>query len=444
MRNSWLIARRELKERIGARSFLLFSIFGPLLILVGAYLLFAFGGEGKQLWNVLISDPTGIMDSKILANEDKSITYSFANDYIELEEFRDAKQFQPFDAMIEINEKVLSNKTAFIFFREKPSVRMQTRLQFHIERRLEEVMVAEFTNLSVSAFRKIKQPLNIAFRNAYDPLDEASDLRGWVGFFFGAVIFLFIFLFGMTILRSVTLEKSNRIIEVLLASVRPNQLMAGKIIGIGIAAFIQFAIWIVVIGFGLYFLRETLFPDLLDAANMNVAQMTEEVKQQTNDYFFATKEYNEFVDLVYERVQFGTMTAYFLLFFVVGYLFYGAFFAAIGATSGSESDGQQFILPIIFILCFALYAGYFALENPESSLVTFFHYLPFTSPVVVMVKLSQGYAPGQGYQLFLSLFILLISAIFVLLIAGRLYKNGILQYGHRIKLSLMWKWLKKM
>jgi ABC-2 type transport system permease protein len=220
--------------------------------------------------------------------------------------------------------------------------------------------------------------------------------------------------------------------------------MAGKIIGIGIAAFIQFAIWIVVIGVGLYFLRETLFPDLLDAANMNIAQMTEEVKQQTNDYFFAAKEYNEFVDLVYERVQFGTMTAYFLLFFVVGYLFYGAFFAAIGATSGSESDGQQFILPIIFILCFALYAGYFALENPESSLVTFFHYLPFTSPVVVMVKLSQGYAPGQGYQLFLSLFILLISSIFVLLIAGRLYKNGILQYGHRIKLSLMWKWLKKM
>ena len=444
MRNSWLIARRELKERISARSFLLFSIFGPILILVGAYLLFAFGGEGKQRWNVLISDPTGIMDAKILANEDKSITYSFANDYIELEEFRDAKQFQPFDAMIEINEKVLSNKTAFIFFREKPSVRMQTRLQFHIERRLEEVMVAEFTNLSVAAFRKIKQPLNIAFRNAYDPLDEASDLRGWVGFFFGAVIFLFIFLFGMTILRSVTLEKSNRIIEVLLASVRPNQLMAGKIIGIGIAAFIQFAIWIVVIGVGLYFLRETLFPDLLDAANMNVAQMTEEVKQQTNDYFFATKEYNEFVDLVYERVQFGTMTAYFLLFFVVGYLFYGAFFAAIGATSGSESDGQQFILPIIFILCFALYAGYFALENPESSLVTFFHYLPFTSPVVVMVKLSQGYAPGQGYQLFLSLFILLVSTIVVLLIAGRLYKNGILQYGHRIKLSLMWKWLKKM
>lgn len=444
MRNSWLIAIRELKERIGSRSFVLMSVLGPVIILGMVYLLFAFGGEGKQHWDVLISDPTGLMGNKILANEDKSVSYSFADNYIEMEEFRDAKQFQTYDALVEINEKVLSNKTAFVFHREKPSVRMQTKVQFHVERRLEEIMVSRFTKLSLIEFRKIKQPLNIGFRNVYDPMDESSDLRGWVGFFFGAIIFIFIFLFGMTILRSVTMEKSNRIVEVLLASVHPNQLMSGKIIGIGIAAFIQFTIWLVIVGIGLFFMRETLFPDLLDASNMNIAQMTDEVKQQTSNQFFAVKEYNEFVDLVYERIQFGTMTIYFLLFFIAGYLFYGAFFAAIGATSGSESDGQQFVLPIIFLLCFALYAGYYSLENPESSLATFFHYLPFTSPVVVMVKLAQGYAPGQGYELYLSLFVLMMCAIFVLLIAGRLYKNGILQFGHRIKIGLMWKWLKKM
>jgi ABC-2 type transport system permease protein len=138
------------------------------------------------------------------------------------------------------------------------------------------------------------------------------------------------------------------------------------------------------------------------------------------------------------------MTSYFLLFFVVGYLFYGAFFAAVGATSGSESDGQQFVLPIIFLLFFALYAGYYSMQNPESSLATFFHYLPFTSPVVVMVKLAQGYEPGHIYELFLSLLILVISAIITLLIAGRLYKNGILQYGHRVKMQMLWRWMKKM
>jgi ABC-2 type transport system permease protein len=361
-----------------------------------------------------------------------------------MEEFRDAKKFQQYDALFEVNEKVLSNKTAFVFYRVKPSVRMQTRLQFHIERRIEEVMIDQFTDLSVKEFRKIKQPLNVAFRDVFDPLDEASDLRGWVGFFYGAIIFVFIFLFGMTILRSVSREKSNRIVEVLLASVHPNQLLTGKIVGIGIAAFFQFIIWMVVVGAGLYFMRELIFPDMLDASNMDIVQMTDEVKNQTRlDQLYAASEYNEFVNLVYERVQFGTMTAFFLLFFIVGYLFYGSFFAAVGATSGSESDGQQFVLPIIFLLCFSLYAGYFALQNPESSLTTFFHYLPFTSPVVVMVKLAQGYASEESMQIYVALMILLVSAALNLMLAGRLYKNGILQFGHRVKFSLILRWLKK-
>lgn len=444
MRNSWLIALRELKERMGSRSFVLMSFFGPIIILCLIYFLFAFGGEGKQHWNVLISDPSNLLDNKIMAQEDQSINYSFSDQYIEMEEFRDAKKFQQYDALFEVNEKVLSNKTAFVFYRLKPSVRMQTRLQFHIERRIEEVMIEQFTDLSVKEFRKIKQPLNVAFRDVFDPLDEASDLRGWVGFFYGAIIFVFIFLFGMTILRSVSREKSNRIVEVLLASVHPNQLLTGKIVGIGIAAFFQFIIWMVVVGAGLYFMRELIFPDLLDASNMDIVQMTDEVKNQTRlDQLYAASEYNEFVNLVYERVQFGIMTAFFLVFFIVGYLFYGSFFAAVGATSGSESDGQQFVLPIIFLLCFSLYAGYFALQNPESSLTTFFHYLPFTSPVVVMVKLAQGYAPEESMQIYVALIILVVSAVLNLMIAGRLYKNGILQFGHRVKFSMIVRWLKK-
>lgn len=444
MRNSWLVALRELKERMGSRSFVLMSFFGPIIILCLIYFLFAFGGEGKQHWNVLITDPSNLLDNKIMAQEDKSITYSFADQYIEMGEFRDAKKFQQYDALFEVNEKVLSNKTAFVFYRLKPSVRMQTRLQFHIERRIEEVMIEQFTDLSVKEFRKIKQPLNVAFRDVFDPLDEASDLRGWVGFFYGAIIFVFIFLFGMTILRSVSREKSNRIVEVLLASVHPNQLLTGKIVGIGIAAFFQFIIWMVVVGAGLYFMRELIFPDLLDASNMDIVQMTDEVKNQTRlDQLYAASEYNEFVNLVYERVQFGIMTAFFLVFFIVGYLFYGSFFAAVGATSGSESDGQQFVLPIIFLLCFSLYAGYFALQNPESSLTTFFHYLPFTSPVVVMVKLAQGYAPEESMQIYVALLILVVSAVLNLMIAGRLYKNGILQFGHRVKFRMLVRWLKK-
>jgi ABC-2 type transport system permease protein len=443
MKNSWLIALREWKERISARSFLMLSVVGPLMVLGLIYILFAIGGQSKQHWNVLIADPAGIMENKILSREDDAVSYSFADGYIETKEFEKAKQFQKFDALLEINEKVLSNKSAFVFYREKPSMRMQTRIQYQAERRLEEVLVKQFTKFSIAEFRKIKQPLTVGFRNVYDPLDQSSDLSGWVGLFYGTVIFIFVFLFGMTILRSVSREKSNRIVEVLLGSVSPKQLMLGKIIGIGLAAFFQFVIWTILIGIGLYYMRENLFPDLLDASKMNITELSNEVLSQTSqEQFFANREYNEFVELVYERINFTFMTGYFILFFVIGYFFYGSLFAAIGASSGSESDGQQFVLPLIFMLCFALYSGYYSMQNPASALATLFHYLPFTSPVVVMVKLSQGYDTGHFYELFLSLLVLILSALTVLSLAGRIYANGILQFGHRVRFKHLFRWMK--
>jgi len=444
MKNSWLIALREWKERMGTRSFILLSILGPLIVLGLIYLLFAIGGQSKQHWKVLIADPAGIMENKISSKEEASIEYSFADGYIETKEFEKAKRYQEYDALLEINEKVLSNKAAFVFYRDKPSVRMQTRIQYQTERRLEEILVAQFTKFTMAEFRKIKQPINITYRNVYDPEDKSSDLRGWVGLFYGAVIFIFIFLFGMTILRSVSREKSNRIVEVLLGCVSPKQLMMGKIIGIGMAAFFQFLIWVVFIGFGLYFMRENLFPDLLDAANMNVSQLTQDMLGQNGqDQYFTAKEYNQFVELVYERVNFYNMTAYFVLFFILGYFFYGTLFAAIGASAGSESDGQQFVLPLIFMLCFALYSGYYTLNNPESTMATVFHYLPFTSPVVVMVKLSQGHPEGHAYELYLSMFTLILSSLGVLYLAGKIYANGILQFGHRVRLKHLFRWVKE-
>jgi ABC-2 type transport system permease protein len=427
MRNSWIIAMRELRERLGSRSFLLMAILGPLVVLTFTYLIFQFGGKEQQKWHVLIVDPANVMEHKIMSGEDPNIEYSFATNYIEIDQFAEDKRFAPYDAMVEVNEKILSNKSCFLFYREKPSFNMSVNIRYQVERRLEEVLAKEFTDLSVSDFRKIKQPLNFAFRNVYDPNDVKGDLAGWVGLFFGAVIFVFIFLFGMTILRSVSREKTNRVVEILLATVKPRSLMLGKILGIGISAFIQVFLWVLIIGAGLYFMRETIFMDIYDASN--------QIEGQVSDY-------NQFVELVFDRVQFGVMLFYFSLFFACGYLFYGAFFAALGATSGSESDGQQFLIPLILILCFALYAGYFALENPDSPLTTFLLYFPFTAPVVAMVKLSIGFTDGDAYQLFVSLFLLVISSVGVIAIAARLFKNGLLQFGHTLRFKNIILWLK--
>ena len=441
MYNSWLIAVREWKERVANRSFIILSVLGPLLVLALIYILFTLGGKTQKHWNVLIVDPAHIMNNKMLSKEDPNISYSFGDAYIETKDFEKGKQFQQFDAFLEINEKILTNKTAFVFYREKPTTQMQTRIQHHAERRLEELLVKQFTKFSISEFRKIKQPLTVGFRNVYDPNNTSSDIRGWVGLFYGAIIFVFIFLFGMTILRSISKEKSNRIVEVLLGSVSPKQLMLGKIAGIGLAAFLQFIIWVIVISVGLFYLRENFFLDSLDTVKQTANSLLE-TGGETND-FFTNKAYNQFVELVYERINFTFMTGYFLIFFILGYFFYGSLFASIGSSAGSESDGQQFVLPLLFLLIFALYSGYYTLENPDSTLAHVFEYLPFTSPIVVMVKLSIGYAVGQGYELYLSILTLIISTIIVLNLAGRIYSNGILQFGHRVRFRLLLKWMKK-
>lgn len=434
MRNSWLIAIRELKERFSNGTFLWMMVLGPLLFLLLLFFLFKSGDEGKKHLKVLIADPAGLMENKIIASESKTISYYFISDYLEIEEFRDGKAYQSFDALIEVNEKVLMNKKSFVFYRENPSADVKMQLKFQLERRVEEVMIENFTNLSVDQFRQIKQPLNVDFRNVYDPKNEASDLEGYVGLVFGFLIVLFVLLFGMTILRSTTKEKSNRIVEVILASVKPYQLMLGKITGIGLAALIQIFVWTFFITIGLIVFRQYIFTDMFDPANWEGIQVSAEVQQQLMETNSAER-YNQFVDLIYERINFGFMFVHFLFFFIAAYYFYGAFFSTIGSIAGTESDGQQFVLPIVIILGLSVYLGFLAVVVPDAAIVKYASLIPFTAPVVMMVKLAQGLPIGSYYLVILSLLILVISTIVLLWLAGKIYKNGILQFGHRAKLK---------
>ena len=212
-----------------------------------------------------------MFDNKISSREDPSITYSFINDYVEIEDFASNPKFKDFDALVEINHKIISNRAALLFYKEKPAFNMSVNIRYQVERRLEEIVATEQYKLSLRDFRSIKQPLTIGFRNVYDPYNTAVDLAGWVGLFFGAFIFLFIFLFGMTILRAVMREKSSRIVEILLATVSPKALLIGKIIGIGLSALVQLVIWLLVVSLGLYFFRQTIFIDFSDPSMLTEA-----------------------------------------------------------------------------------------------------------------------------------------------------------------------------
>jgi ABC-2 type transport system permease protein len=369
--------------------------------------------QGKEKIKVLIADPGQIMEHKVLAQQEKYIEYYFLDAYLEIDEFKDAKAYQEFDVLLELNEKVLNNKKCFVFYREQPSIDTRMQLKFEVERRIEEILAKEFSALSVQAFRSIKQGLIFDFRDLDDPKNEAKETSSWTGFALGAFILLFVGIYGMTIFRATVKEKSNRIVEVLLASVKPSQLMMGKIAGIGLVALLQLFGWILVMGLGFWILRHTLFVDLLDPSYW---QGTAGVRL------------NPLSDFLFEKLNFGFLLFHFLLFFLASFFFYGALFSVLGARSAADADGQQFLIPLLLLIVFGLVAGGFYIYYPAAGLSTFFQYLPFSSPVLAMIQLTQGATLDAYMTVLLSWLLLVLCAILLLWLASRWYKKTILKF----------------
>ena len=413
MTKFWLITLRECKERITQRGFWWMLVLGPLvvlLLLIG--LLFA-ADQGKEKIKVLIADPGQIMEHKVLAQQEKYIEYYFLDSYLELNEFEQAKAYKDFDVLLELNEKVLNNKKCFVFYREQLSMDTRMQLKFEVERRIEEILANEFSALSAQAFRSIKQGLIFDFRDLDDPKNEAKETSSWTGFAIGAFILLFVGIYGMTIFRATVKEKSSRIVEVLLASVKPQQLMLGKIAGIGLVALLQLFGWILFLSIGFWMLRQTLFVDLLDPSYW---QGTAGVRL------------NPLSDLLFEELNYGFLFVHFLLFFVGSFFFYGALFSVLGARSAADSDGQQFLIPLLLLIVFGLVAGVFYIFYPASGSAQFLMYLPFSSPVLSMIQLTQGATLDAYMSILLSWMLLILSSVLLLWLASRWYKKSILKF----------------
>lgn len=413
MTKSWLITLRECKERISQRGFWWMLILGPLVVLLLLISLLFAADQGKEKIKVLIADPGQIMEHKVLAQQEKYIEYYFLDSYLELNEFEQAKAYKDFDVLLELNEKVLNNKKCFVFYREQLSLDTRLQLKFEVERRIEEILAHEFSALSAQAFRSIKQGLIFDFRDLDDPKNEAKETSSWTGFAIGAFILLFVGIYGMTIFRATVKEKSSRIVEVLLASVKPQQLMMGKIAGIGLVALLQLFGWVLLLGIGFWILRQTLFVDLLDPSYW---QGTAGVRL------------NPLSDLLFEELNYGFLFGHFLLFFVGSFFFYGALFSVLGARSAADSDGQQFLIPLLLLIVFGLVAGVFYIFYPASGSAQFLLYLPFSSPVLSMIQLTQGATLDAYISILLSWLVLILSSVLLLWLASRWYKKSILKF----------------
>jgi ABC-2 type transport system permease protein len=262
-----------------------------------------------------------------------------------------------------------------------------------------------------------------------------------IGYISGFLMYMFIFMFGAQVMRGVMEEKSNRIVEVIISSIKPFQLMMGKVVGIALVGLTQFVIWIV-LTFGIFFgakyvLLQKSGSDATTSISANIME-----KANTGMAQAPTGKYEEMFKEIagkFSAVNFPLIIGCFLFFFIGGYLLYASLFASVGSAVDNDTDTQQFMLPITIPILLGLFVMMNAMQAPNSSIAVIFSLIPLTSPIVMMARIPYGV---PYWQLGLSAFFLIITFIGTIWMAGKIYRTGILMYGKKVNYAELWKWLK--
>ena len=274
--------------------------------------------------------------------------------------------------------------------------------------------------------------------------ESSSEITMVLSILSGVLIYFFIFMYGAQVMRGVIEEKTNRIIEVIISSVKPFQLMMGKIIGIAMVGLTQFLLWII-LTFGIVTaVQMAMLPSNseLIAQQMQVKSIMDESTPNDITLSEASPDMNENISNAFKivsNINWGLMLAAFLFYFIGGYLLYASLFAAVGAAVDSEADTQQFMMPITIPLILGMVMLQTIVQNPDGSLAFWFSIIPFTSPIIMMARLPFSV---PEWQVFLSMGILIITFILTTKFAAKIYRVGILMYGKKINYKELWKWLK--
>ena len=428
-----IIIQREFLTRIQKKSFILLTILMPFIIAAVAVapLLLASIKDDTQ-HTVMLVDKTLKYAPLFEDNE----SYHFVTAPEVLPEFRE--EDANVKAVILISEDLVENPNALKMYssEEVPAdlqrltedilsekVRADKLASYNVEG-LEEIIASAEVNISAQTVKWM------------DDGGETSSNSGialGVGFLFTFMIYMFVMSYGGMVMQGVMEEKTNRIMEIIVSSVKPFQLMMGKIIGIALVGFVQIAIWgvmLTAILTAVAFLVGT--PEVATPPTM----MGGDAAMQT---VVAEAQAGNPVTEILGALPIVELLIMFVLYFIGGYLLYASFFAAVGASINAQEDSSQFMMPVILIMIFGLYAALYGAENPDGPLAFYASIFPLTSPIVMMVRIPFGV---PLWQELLSLALLYASAIFIVWMSGRIYRVGILMYGKKPTVKEILKWIR--
>lgn len=434
-----LIIKREYLSRVRKKSFIIMTILGPVLmaglILAPILLMDSSDEEKKEIW---VCDENNLFEPQF-EDLDGTDYQFFKNDLIEVKE-----RFNSSDgyALVHIpkfdNQNIDMLESSVKVYVHKPmSLSNQNQISNNIESVIESIKLKE-EGLTRDIIDRTRSNVNlntIILGESGSEKTGSTEVSMGISMFGGFLIYIFIFLYGAMVMRGVMEEKTSRIVEIIISSVKPTQLMMGKIIGIALVGFTQFALW-VSLTFVISSVATTLLVNPADINPVDMANGSEMLIQEVemNQGGFASV----FDQL--ESINITFLLVMFLFYFIGGYLMYGSLFAAVGSAVDSETDSQQFMLPITLPLIFSFIALQTILENPDSSLAFWCSIIPFTSPIVMMGRLP--FDPPL-WEIGLSMVLLIFGFIFTSWLAGRIYRVGILMYGQKVNYKILWKWIKQ-
>ena len=428
-----LIIKREYLAKVKNKSFILMTFLSPLFIVALLSLIaYLISVNNEKVRTISVLDESGILSETLISSD--QILYESLNG-MDLEDAKTTSNSNKAYGLLHVPDLALEDVSEKIKFysKESPSLSLISSLESKIEKRIGELKLKKMgVDLSKISASKTYVNINQEDFEGVKKSKAGSFLKLVFGGAAGYLLFMFIIIYGNLIMRSVIEEKSSRIIEVIISSVKPLQLMLGKIFGTSLAGITQFAIWVILIAI-LSFAASNFFGIDL-SANPQQEMITAAVSDVN-----ANSELQALIAELHSLPLINLIVA-FVLFFVGGYLLYSSLYAAIGAAVDNETDTQQFLMPVVILLVVGFYVGFFtALEDPHGTISVVFSYIPFTSPIVMLIRIPFGV---PIWEQILSLSVLIFSFLVTVWIAAKIYRVGILMHGKKPSYKDLIKWLK--
>ena len=434
-----LIIKREYLNRVSKKSFLILTFLTPILFSALIFVpLWLSSIKGDEVKNVVILDRTGVY-APLFENTDN---YKFIAGTESLEKYKSSDDKSVF-AILSITDNLLENPKAATLYSEKQIPGELSRIVNQtLSRYLENAKMATYNIPNLKEIIKesqIKFEINTIKWSEDGGESESSALvASIVGMLFTVISYMFIMVYGAMVMQGVMEEKTNRIVELMVSSVRPFQLMMGKIIGIGFVGLTQMLLWAIltltlIMGGQFLFMGGTVDAQMMQqgamiGANGAMPGMAE-----------ASQEPAVKILGMLQTINWAEIGFFFVIYFIGGYMLYASVFAAIGSAVDSHEDTQQFMTPIMVFMMFSLYAGIYSMENPDGPLAFWCSLIPFTSPIVMMIRLPFEI---PLWEKLLSIGLLYITFIGIIWFSAKIYRVGILMYGKKPTIKEMIKWLK--